>query len=93
MITTSTVAEITTYTVADYLETDRHVEVTFTNDEGFVHKRMVNIPHLPDGSIDEAYFTEILEGQLRGVNNKLVVNAISFVDPNATEESVGIGTT
>lgn len=83
---------ITTYTVADYLETDNQVQVTYINDEGFVHKRMVNIPHLPDGSVDEVYFEEILEGQLRGVNNKLAVNAISFVDPNATEESVGIGT-
>ena len=79
---------ITTYTVADYLESDTHVEVTFTNDEGFIHKRQVNIPHLPDGSIDETYFQEILDGQLRGVNNKLVVGAITFVDPN-----VGIGTT
>jgi hypothetical protein len=79
---------ITTYTVADYLESDRHVEVTYTNDEGFVNKRQVNIPHLPDGSIDEAYFGEILEGQLRGVNNKLVMEVITFVDP-----TVGIGTT
>jgi hypothetical protein len=78
---------ITTYTVADYLESDKNVEVTFFNDEGFVHKRQVNIPHLPDGSIDQAYFQEILEGQLRGVNNKLVVGAITFTDPN-----VGIGT-
>lgn len=84
---------ITTYTVADYLESDRHVEVTYTNDEGFVHKRMVNIPHLSDGSIDETYFEEILDGQLRGVNNKLVVEAITFVDPNAIPEPIGIGTT
>jgi hypothetical protein len=87
---------ITTYTVADYLESDRHVEVTYTNDEGFVHKRTVNIPHLPDGSIDGSYFSEILEGQLRGVNNKLVVGAITFIDPNADvgiSTEVGIGTT
>lgn len=84
---------ITTYTVADYLESDRHVEVTYINDEGFVHKRMVNIPHLSDGSIDETYFGEILDGQLRGVNNKLVVEAITFVDPNAIPEPIGIGTT
>jgi hypothetical protein len=87
---------ITTYTVADYLESDKHVEVTYFNDEGFVHKRQINIPHLPDGSIDQAYFQEILEGQLRGVNNKLVVDAITFVDPNADvgiSTEVGIGTT
>lgn len=84
---------ITTYTVAEYLETDRQVEITFTNDEGFIHKRMVNIPHLPDGSIDSTYFQEILEGQLRGINNKLVVGAVTFVDPNAPTEPVGIGTT
>jgi len=86
---------ITTYTVADYLESDKHVEVTYSNDEGFVYKRMVNIPHLSDGSINEAYFGEILEGQLRGVNNKLAMEVITFADPNdvGISTEVGIGTT
>ena len=86
---------ITTYTVADYLESDKHVEVTYSNGEGFVYKRMVNIPHLSDGSIDETYFQEILDGQL-GVNNKLTVGVITFIDPNADvgiSTEVGIGTT
>lgn len=87
---------ITTYIVGDYLETDNQVEITYINDNGFIHKRNVNIPHLPDGSIDEIYFQEILEGQLRGVNNKILVNSITFTDPNVgigSETNVGIGTT
>ena len=40
--------------------------------------------------IDEEYFQEILEGQLRGVNSKIVVGAIQFVDPTA---EVGIAST
>lgn len=80
---------ISTYTVAEYTAEDKSVEVTYENSEGFVHKRYVNIPHLEDGSIDEEYFQEILEGQLRGVNNKIAVGAISFADPN---EEVGIAT-
>jgi hypothetical protein len=47
---------------------------------------MINIPHLEDGSIDEDYFNEILEGQLRGVENKAAIGVISFVDPDAVEE-------
>lgn len=80
-----------TYTVAEYSEEDRTVEVTFENSDGLVHKRTVNIPHNEDGSIDEEYLQEILEGQLRGVENKLRVGAVTFIEP--VSEPVGILTT
>ena len=51
-----------TYTVADYTADDSSVEVTFTNADGFIHKRKVNIPKLPEGGVDSDYFQEILEG-------------------------------
>ena len=84
-----------TYTVAEYAEQDRTVEVTFENSEGLVHKRTVNIPHNEDGTIDEEYFQEILEGQLRGVENKLKVGVVTFVEPTPepTPPPVGIATT
>lgn len=88
-----------TYNVADYTTEDKTVEVTYTNDEGFVHKRTINIPHLEDGSIDEEYFQDILEGQLLGVENKIRVGAVTFVDPNPPEDpedpavNVGVATT
>jgi hypothetical protein len=75
-----------TYTVAEYAPEDKTVEVVYTNDEGFEHKRQVNIPHNPDGTIDEEYLAEILEGQLRGVENKIRVGAVTFTDPLATTE-------
>jgi type I site-specific restriction-modification system R (restriction) subunit len=78
---------ISTYTISDYQETDTTVKVQYTNHEGFVHSRNINIPHLEDGSIDQERFNEILEGQLRGVNNKESLGVISFVDPNAVEEN------
>ena len=67
-----------TYSVSNYEPTDTSVEVIYTDSEtGFTHTRHVNIPHLQDGSgaIDEEYFAEILEGQLRGVENKIRVGA------------------
>lgn len=74
-----------TYTVADFDQaTATSVEVTYTNaDTGFIHKRTVNIPRKPDGSgeFDAEYFAEILEGQLRGVQNKLNLGVIAFTDP------------
>jgi hypothetical protein len=81
---------ISTYTVAEYTTEDTSVEVTYENIDGFIHRRNVNIPHLEDGSIDEEYFNEILEGQLRGVNSKVIVGAIQFVDQ---AEEVGIAST
>jgi hypothetical protein len=84
---------ITTYIVDEFESTDKNVKITFVNDEGFIHERNINIPHFEDGSVDEDYFQEIIVGQLRGVENKLIVNAIQFVDPNQVENPVGIAST
>jgi len=81
---------ISTYTVAEYTTEDTSVEVTYENSEELIHKRHINIPHNEDGTINEEYFQEILEGQLRGVNNKVVVGAVQFIDPT---EEVGIAST
>ena len=80
-----------TYTVDEFEPSDKHVKVTYTDDQGFVYERHVNIPHLEDGSVDEEYFQEILEGQLNGVKNKIRVGVIEFIDPN--EVPVGIAST
>ena len=82
---------ISTYIVAEFLPTDRSVEVTYVNENDFVYRRTINIPHLEDGSVDEVYFQEILEGQLRGVENKNKLEMIEFRDPN--EQPVGIAST
>lgn len=72
-----------TFSVADYNESDRIVEVTYFNEENFVYKRFVNIPHLEDGTINQDYFDEILQGQLNGVINKVSCGVITFVDPDS----------
>jgi hypothetical protein len=80
-----------TYQVAEYNIGDKSVEVTYTNDDnGFVYKRQVNIPYIDDNTIDEDYFDQILEGQLRGVESKYKIGVVTFTDPN--EVSVGIVT-
>lgn len=85
---------ITSYQVAEYQPEDATVQVTYTNDAGLVHIRTVNIPHLENGSVDTEGFNEILEGQLRGVNNKVAVGVIQFVDPvGIASTSVGIAST
>lgn len=69
-----------TFSVADYSEDDKSVEVTYFNDENFVYKRFVNIPHLEDGSINQDYFNKILDDQLKGVVNKLSCGIIQSVE-------------
>ena len=82
---------ISTYIVADFESDDKTVEVTYINEEDFEYKRTINIPHLEDGSVDEDYFEEILEGQLRGIENKLKIGIIEFKPPD--EGLVGIAST
>jgi hypothetical protein len=81
-----------TYEVSEYDPSDSSAEVVYTREsDGFIYKRYVNIPHLEDGSIDEDYFKQILDGQLSGVINKLKVGAVTFQDPDA--DPVGIAST
>ena len=75
-----------TYTVAGIGTGDTTVEVTYTNADSHEHKRTLNIPYLENGEIDTEYWQEILDGQLRGVQNKSSLGVISFVDPNAESE-------
>lgn len=75
-----------TYTIDNFNETASTTEVTYTNEDGNIHVRTLNIPRLEDGTINQEYWEEILEGQLRGVENKVRVNAINFVDPDAESD-------
>lgn len=82
---------ISTYIVAEYQSNDKTVEVTYINEENLVYKRNVNIPHNEDGTIDETYFEQILEGQHRGVENKFKIGMIEFKSPD--EVLIGIAST
>jgi len=79
--------EITEYEVGEIEDDSTEVRVSYRNQEGFIHERSVNIPRKADGSIDQEYFDEILEGQLRGVNAKLKLGVANFADPNAVDEA------
>jgi hypothetical protein len=72
-----------TYSVTDFADTDTQAEVVYTNDQGFTHTRMINLPRDSSGALIQDEYDEILEGQLRGVTNKASLNVITFIDPNA----------
>ena len=71
------------YEVSDYEPSDKTVEVTFIREsDEYIYKRNVNIPHNLDGTVDEVYFQEVLEGQLLGVIHKYKMGLIEFRDSN-----------
>jgi hypothetical protein len=70
-----------TYEVPKDLDGKTYVTVVFKNENGEIFTKSVNIPRNEDGSIDDDYFNDILEGQLRGVENKAKIGAITFVAP------------
>lgn len=63
------------------------VEVLYRNESGHIHTRSINVPRKENGSVDEEYYREILDGQLCGVENKIKVGVIQFIDPNTLDES------
>lgn len=78
-----------TYEIKNFENGAKTTELTFTDDDGLVYNRQVNIPYNSDGSVDEDYFLEICEGQLRGVKNKLKVGVIEFKDPSEIPSGIG----
>lgn len=77
--------EITEYAVSDFDSDAASCEVVYTNSDGFVHSRSVNIPRLADNSVNQDLFDEILYSQLLNVNNKAKIGVAVFQDPNAVE--------
>ncbi len=77
--------EITEYSVSDFDDDAASCDVVYTNSEGFVYTRTVNIPRLSDSSVDQDSFDEILYGQLLNVNNKAKLGVAVFQDPSADE--------
>lgn len=77
---------VTQYEVAEYESDASSVEVTYTDDQGYIYKRTVNIPRKDDGEIDQVHFDLILDQQLLGVNNKKAVGVAVFKDPNEASD-------
>lgn len=67
-----------TYELPEDLGTKNHVNVKFVNEKSEIYIKLVNIPRDEEGLILQDQFNEILEGQLRGVENKLKIGSIKF---------------
>jgi hypothetical protein len=76
-----------TYIVDEIKSDDKQVKVTYSDPDGLTHERYINIPRTEDGEVDQAYLEEILEGQLRGLTNKLRLGIVSFTDPNQVDQT------
>lgn len=70
-----------TYIVPEFSDEDVSVEVTYTNASAETHTRTLFIPRNDDGSLNEAEWNNILEGQLRNVENKAQLGVITFTNP------------
>lgn len=69
-----------TYTVDEIANNATTVKVTFTNEEGNVFIRSINVPY-NNGSIDESQLNQFLEDHLRAVTYKAGLGVITFTPP------------
>ena len=70
-----------TYQIPELTENQKTAIVIFKNEDGLEFRKTVSVPYNSDGSLNESYWHEILEGQLRGINNKLSLGTIEFSEP------------
>jgi len=73
---------ITTHNISDFDQSDNTAQVTFFNEQGYIFKKSINIPHTEDGRVNVEEFNEIIIGQIRGCNHKEKLGLIKFTDPN-----------
>jgi hypothetical protein len=57
------------------------VNIKFTNDDGLQFAKTINVPYNSDGTLNESYFNEIVDGQVRSVEYKLSIGSIEFGEP------------
>ncbi len=76
------------YSVSEFTSEDDYTTVTYTNSQGFIYTREVKIPRDTEGKLNEDLSTEILQGQLAGVESKIQLGVAVFKDPNAEVDSV-----
>ena len=85
--TTSSPLAVTQYEVASIRDDAVGVEVVYTDNDGLIYKRTVNVPRDSEGNLIQELFDEILEAQLAGVNNKRAVGVAVFKDASEYEEA------
>jgi hypothetical protein len=57
------------------------INIKFTNEDGLELTKTINVPYNSDGSLNESYLNEIIEGQVRSVEYKLSIGSIEFGEP------------
>jgi hypothetical protein len=70
-----------TYEVPIVPEGSESVQVTFTNKEGNIFVRGINVPRNIDGTVNTVAFTNVLEAQLRGIEYKVNLGVVTFTSP------------
>jgi len=73
-----------TYTKPEILNGERSVSVTFTNEDGLVYIRSINVPYDENNVLIETEYDRILEDHLRAVKYKFQIGLISFTTPTVT---------
>lgn len=76
-----------TYEIPELTENQKTAVVIFKNEDGLEFRKTVVVPYNSDGSLNESYWHEILEGQLRGLNNKLSLGMVEFSEPMVEPET------
>ena len=69
-----------TYELPSNIENKQYVDVTFVNKDNKVYIKTVNVPRLEDGSVNEDLFLEIIQSQISGINNKLLIGCKMYSD-------------
>jgi hypothetical protein len=70
-----------THSYSEITPGQKSISVRFLNEEGLEHKKELNVPYNSDGSVNESYWNQIIEDQIRGIEHKLSLGVIEFGEP------------
>lgn len=61
-----------TYTVPDFSESDKFVDVVFSNSDNQILERRINLPKLRDGTVNSELLQKNLDLQIAGVEREFI---------------------
>lgn len=66
-----------TVEIPEIEESQKQIDVLFVNEDGLVHRKTINVPRI-DGEVNQEMLDEIIEGQKRGIESKVVLGVLEF---------------
>ena len=77
---------IATHIVGEYTDSDSVVEISFVNEDGHLHDRVICLPKNEDDTVNEEALSQVIRDLLKSVKDRESMGLLGFRDPDAVDD-------